>query len=82
MSQSSPGPELFSADFQTNADIQTSAEDSSSNEAINKVWLAVVAGLLIATSNTWLFHPQLKQSTYSAPWVYPGHEPGPQTHSI
>ncbi|MBA4077179.1 MAG: hypothetical protein C0508_19240 [Cyanobacteria bacterium PR.023] len=76
MLQSSPSPELFGADLQTNA------EDSASNEAINKVWLAVVAGLLIATSNTWLFHPQLKQSTYSAPWVYPGHEPGPQTHSI
>lgn len=76
MLQSSLGPELFGAD------IQTKAEDSASNEAINKVWLAVVAGLLIATSNTWLFHPQIKQSTYSAPWVYPGHEPGPQTHSI
>lgn len=76
MLQSSPSPELFGVDLQTNA------EDSASNEAINKVWLAVVAGLLIATSNTWLFHPQLKQSTYSAPWVYPGHEPGPQTHSI
>ncbi len=76
MLQSSPGSELFGADIQTNA------EDSASNEVINKVWLAVVAGLLIATSNTWLFHPQLKQSTYSAPWVYPGHEPGPQTHSI
>jgi hypothetical protein len=76
MLQSSPGPELFGAD------IQTSAEDSASKDGINKVWLAVVAGLLIATSNTWLFHPQLKQSTYSAPWIYPGHEPGPQTHSI
>ena len=76
MLQGRPGPELLGADIQTNA------EDSASNEAINKVWLAVVAGLLIATSNTWLFHPQLKQSTYSAPWVYPGHEPGPQTHSI
>jgi hypothetical protein len=76
MLQSSPGPELFGADIQTNA------EDSASNAGINKVWLAVVAGLLIATSNTWLFHPQLKQSTYSAPWVYPGHEPAPQTHSI
>ena len=82
MLQSSPGPELFGADIQTSADIQTNAADSASNEAINKVWLAVVAGLLIATSNTWLFHPQLKQSTYSAPWVYPGHEPGAQTHSI
>ncbi|CAN5413440.1 hypothetical protein BH11CYA1_BH11CYA1_44300 [soil metagenome] len=51
------------------------------NEPVNKVWLAVIAGLLIATSNTWLFHPQIKQSTYSAPWVHPGYEPG-QTHSI
>ncbi len=38
MLQSSPSPELFGADLQTNA------EDSASNEAINKVWLAVVAG--------------------------------------
>jgi len=79
MLQSSPSPELFGADIQTNAE---DSESKASNEAINKVWLAVVAGLLIATSNTWLFHPQLKQSTYSAPWVYPGHEPGAQTHSI
>lgn len=85
MLQSSHGPELFGADIQTNAEDSASSasnENNVSSEAINKVWLAVVAGLLIATSNTWLFHPQLKQSTYSAPWVYPGHEPGPQTHSI
>ncbi len=79
MLQSSLGPELFGADIQTNAEDSAS---NANNEKINKVWLAVVAGLLIATSNTWLFHPQLKQSTYSAPWVYPGHEPGPQSHSI
>ena len=76
MLQSSLDPELFGTD------IQSKADDSASNEAVNKVWLALVAGLLIATSNTWLFHPQIKQSTYSAPWVYPGHEPRPQTHSI
>ncbi len=76
MSQSSLGPKPLGAD------IQTKAEDTAGNEAINKVWLAVVAGLLIATSNTWLFHPQLKQSTYSAPWVYPGHEPSAKSHSI
>lgn len=65
------------------ADIKT--ENSGAEQAsapVNRVWLAVVAGLLIATSNTWLFHPQLKQSTYSAPWVYPGHEPLAGTHSI
>ncbi len=82
MLQSSPSPELFGADVQTNAENSASNENNAGTEGINKVWLAVVAGLLIATSNTWLFHPQLKQSNYSAPWIYPGHEPGAQTHSI
>ncbi|MBP9092765.1 hypothetical protein KBI23_17210 [bacterium] len=56
--------------------------DNQISEPVNKMWLAVVAGLLIATSNTWLFHPQIKQSSYSAPWVYPGYEPLPETHTI
>lgn len=74
---SSNTPEQITAPIK--ADNQT---EDKINEPINKVWLAVVAGLLIATSNSWLFHPQLKQSTYSAPWVYPGHEPLAETHSI
>ncbi|MFA7338762.1 MAG: hypothetical protein WC028_18395 [Candidatus Obscuribacterales bacterium] len=74
---SSKLPEQFKGDIKTD----NQGEDQVS-EPINKVWLAVVAGLLIATSNTWLFHPQLKQSTYSAPWVYPGYEPLAETHSI
>jgi len=45
------------------------------DEHLNKMWLAVIAGLLIATSNTWLFHPEQKHSIYSAPWVYPGDQP-------
>lgn len=45
-----------------------------SEEPVNKVWLAVIAGLLIATSPTWL-QAQEKHSTYSAPWVYPQNQP-------
>ncbi len=49
------------------------------DEHLNKMWLAVVAGLLIATSNTWLFNSNddsaQKRSIYSAPWVYPGDQP-------
>jgi hypothetical protein len=70
-------PEQFEAE--TRAPEQA---ENQPNEPMNKMWLAVVAGLLIATSNTWLFHPQLKQSTYSAPWVYPGDQPLLETHTI
>ena len=70
-------PEQFEADIRADNQAETKA-----SEPINKVWLAVVAGLLIATSNTWLFHPQIKQSTYSAPWVYPGYDPLPETHTM
>lgn len=70
-------PEQFQADIKA-----ADQSENQLNEPINKMWLAVVAGLLIATSNTWLFHPQLKQSTYSAPWVYPGDQPLLETHSI
>jgi hypothetical protein len=39
-------------------------------ERVNKVWLAVVFGLLVATSNTWLA-PEHHGYTYDAPWNYP-----------
>ena len=38
---------------------------------INKIWLAVIVGLLIATSNTWA-SGEHKKSNYDAPWIYPG----------
>lgn len=38
---------------------------------LNRVWLAVMVGLLAATSNTWLFHPVQKTANYDAPWIYP-----------
>lgn len=60
----------------------TQVEGTLASEPVNRVWLAVIAGLLIATSNSWLFHPQLKQSSYSAPWVHPGFEPGQDTHTL
>jgi hypothetical protein len=64
------------------ADSVTQNEGTGADEPVNRVWLAVIAGLLVATSNTWLFHPQLKQSSYSAPWVYPGFEPKQNTHTL
>lgn len=38
-------------------------------ERVNKVWLAVIFGLLVATSNTWLLNPE-HHTTYDAPWNY------------
>jgi hypothetical protein len=44
--------------------------DEMAEERVNKVWLAVVFGLLVATSNTWLA-PEHHGYTYDAPWNYP-----------
>lgn len=41
------------------------------NPSLNRIWLAVMVGLLAATSNNWLFAPT-KTSNYDAPWIYPG----------
>ncbi|MBN9394066.1 MAG: hypothetical protein J0H83_02390 [Candidatus Melainabacteria bacterium] len=34
------------------------------------VWMAIVFGLLVATANNWLLHPNHVPSNYSAPWTY------------
>ncbi len=41
----------------------------------SRAFLAIIVGLLAATSNSWLFHPTHAASQYEAPWVYPGEMP-------
>lgn len=46
------------------------------NIELKRIWLAVLVGLLAATSNGWLMHPN-HASTYDAPWVHPNLEHQP-----
>jgi len=45
------------------------------DEALNKIWLAVMLGILVATAPNWLLSDKHEHSTYSAPWIYPGDLP-------
>lgn len=40
------------------------------DDTVKRVFLAVIFGLLAATSNSWLYSSQ-SHSNYDAPWVYP-----------
>jgi hypothetical protein len=45
------------------------------DDTLNKVWLALMLGVLVATSPNWLLSGKHQQSTYDAPWIYPADRP-------
>jgi len=45
------------------------------NDALNKIWMAVMLGILVATAPNWLLSDHHQRSSYDAPWIYPADLP-------